>query len=311
MRGKYLYISMLLLGLVFASQAMDLDAYSDLCVLVTVECVEDDPIDDDERVYIGSGFVLDATTDTIYVMTARHILGLQDLLHADTNSPDIKTYEVVITFPSGARRPATSFLLNRYHDIALLVVPNTSLLDVNEDFYPAHIDTTLNLDVEDRVIAIGYQFGQAYPSCVDGIISAFPPDLVYSSDSTIASPLIQHNASTNPGNSGGPLILVENGQYSLVGMNIGEPPEEWGGRGDIGYALNLGEIFDVTGSIEAQYIHVDCTDPDNIDEAIDQLDDVGYENMDPTLLGSVVVITGVAYAWVVILERASDLWKNF
>lgn len=295
------------IGTPVADSQMNLDAFLDLNVVVTVDCVEDDPFEDDERTYRGSGFVLDSVSDTIYVMTARHVLGLEDIAHADVNSPEVKSYRITVRFPSGASREADAFLLNRYHDIALLRVPNAAILNEDEDFFPVHIDTTLHLDVGDRVYAIGHPYAQMYPSCTQGIITAFPPSLQYSSDSTIASPIIQHDASVNPGSSGGPLVLVEDGSYSLIGMNIGEPDRSvMGGVGDMGFALNLCEILPVPRSVEAEYIFVYCRDPQAVDEAIDDLEDVGYEGMEPTFVGAFVTITVCSYVWVLILQKAAD-----
>jgi len=140
----------------------------------------------------GSGFVWD---DKGHIVTNFHVI--QDGVKFMVSLPNQKQVEAKLI----GREPAK--------DIAVL-----QLQEKVPDLQPVKIGTSKDLQVGQKVIAIGNPFGFDH-TVTKGIVSALGRNMVGAGDVTIRD-MIQTDASINPGNSGGPL-LDSNGE--LVGMN--------------------------------------------------------------------------------------------
>jgi S1-C subfamily serine protease len=140
----------------------------------------------------GSGFVWD---DKGRIVTNFHVI--EDGVKFMVSLPSQKQVEAKLI----GREP------NK--DIAVL-----QLLENVAGLQPVQIGTSRDLQVGQKVIAIGNPFGFDH-TVTTGIVSALGRNMIGAGDVTIRD-MIQTDASINPGNSGGPLL---DSSGELVGMN--------------------------------------------------------------------------------------------
>lgn len=146
----------------------------------------------------GSGFVIEAPDGEQYIITNKHVV-------ANADSVTIKDYDnVEIVY------------IDRTVDLALIQIPGKKFSDsftfYNEGFSDG-----------DDVWAAGYPglLGEPGWQFSKGNITNREAKLAYMEGSSI-SYLIQHSASIDPGNSGGPLLIknaLVNMNYSVIGVN--------------------------------------------------------------------------------------------
>src|SRR2546427_27146 len=151
---------------------------------------------------LGSGYVYDKQG---HLITNSHVVG------------DAKIVDV--TFPDGNRYTANVVGSDIYSDIAVLRISQNSTQQQQQllsSTKPLVIGNSSNLEVGDRVIAIGNPFGLS-DTMTTGIVSGLGRLLPVGAGAGFSIPnTIQTDTPINPGNSGGPLLNI---QGELIGMN--------------------------------------------------------------------------------------------
>lgn len=117
--------------------------------------------------------------------------------------------EVRVQFADGRRVPATVQGTDQYTDIAVLKV------DAGLPLVPARRATAERPEKGQRVFAFGSPFGYKF-SMTEGIVSGLGRAAHPGMDLQFSN-FIQHDASVNPGNSGGPLVDIRG---RVIGMNV-------------------------------------------------------------------------------------------
>jgi S1-C subfamily serine protease len=137
----------------------------------------------------GSGFIIDKEG---HILTNYHVVGESAQLEVTLHNK--KTYK------------ATVIGRDRAHDLAVIQIKAT-------DVVPAVLGESKNLQVGQKVFAIGNPFGLA-GTMTRGIISSLRP--IRSPEGAYMEEAIQTDAAINPGNSGGPLL---NSHGEVIGIN--------------------------------------------------------------------------------------------
>ncbi len=140
----------------------------------------------------GSGFVWD---DQGRIVTNFHVIEDGD--------------KFMVSLPSQKQIEAKLIGREPTKDIAVL-----QLLEKVPDLQPVQIGTSKDLQVGQKVVAIGNPFGFDH-TVTKGIVSAIGRNMLGAGGVTIRD-MIQTDASINPGNSGGPLL---DSSGELIGMN--------------------------------------------------------------------------------------------
>src|ERR1700728_818535 len=137
----------------------------------------------------GSGFVIDKEG---HILTNYHVIA--DARQVEVTMHNRKKYKATVV---GSDPP---------HDLAVIQIKAPDLV-------PAVLGDSRNLQVGQKVYAIGNPFGLA-GTMTRGIISAIRP--IRSADGAPIEDAIQTDAAINPGNSGGPLL---NSSGEVIGIN--------------------------------------------------------------------------------------------
>jgi len=145
----------------------------------------------------GSGVIV--SSDGL-ILTNKHVVSNEDSKYS-VFTADGKSY------------PAKVESLDPYNDLAVIKINATGLK-------AAELGDSDNLQIGQRVIAIGYALAEFENTATLGIISGkdrtVEASSEFSSEGEILEGLIQTDAAINPGNSGGPLINL-GGQ--VIGIN--------------------------------------------------------------------------------------------
>jgi S1-C subfamily serine protease len=137
----------------------------------------------------GSGFVIDKEG---HILTNYHVI-------ADAR-------QVEVTLHNRKKLKATIVGTDPAHDLAIIQIKATDLV-------PAVLGDSHNLQVGQKVYAIGNPFGLA-GTMTRGIVSSIRP--VREPNGAMIDEAIQTDAAINPGNSGGPLM---NWHGEVIGIN--------------------------------------------------------------------------------------------
>ena len=177
----------------------------DLTATTTEENIEKKPIS------IGSGFFVSKNG---IILTNRHIV-------------EDATLEYVVTTKDGNVFPAVVISRNPAQDIAVLKVKGS-----NFNFIP--LGDSKNINVGQTAVAIGSDSGEFQNTVSVGVISGL--SRMVAAVGAVSGPedsvaLIQVDAPTNPGNSGGPLIDLSG---KAIGINTVGAQRE-----NIGFALPI------------------------------------------------------------------------
>lgn len=172
----------------------------------------------------GTGIII---SESGYILTNRHVVsgvtGIEVVLSDGTSYEDV---ELVGTDPA--------------NDIAFLKINGA------QNLTPAIIGDSSEVNVGQKVIAIGNALGQYQTSVTSGIISGLGRPLVAGSKDTgeaeLLTNLLQTDAAINPGNSGGPLVDL-NGE--VIGVNTAVDREAEG----IGFAIPINDTKGLIRSI--------------------------------------------------------------
>lgn len=192
----------------------------------------------------GSGFVWDERGD---IVTNWHVIS--ETSSAQVRLNDNRVYTAVLIGASAE------------HDLAVL--------RINVPFnrpQPVPIGTSADLQVGQKVLAIGNPFGLDY-TLTTGVISALNRSIDTEKEGRPIDHLIQTDAAINPGNSGGPLI---DSAGRLIGINtaIYSPNGAYAG---IGFAVPIDTVNRVIPKIIAKGHYVRPTLGIQVDDDVDKL----------------------------------------
>ena len=151
---------------------------------------------------LGTGVIVN---DEGNILTSNHVI-------ADASN-------ISITFADGSRSEAFILYATPEQDIAMVRAFNTPAFII-----PATLGNPGSMRVGDEVYVIGHPFGLA-GSLSAGVISGFDRTFQRPEGDTNLEGLIQFDAATNPGNSGGPL-LDRNGRVIGIVTGIISPKED-------------------------------------------------------------------------------------
>ena len=142
---------------------------------------------------IGTGVVI---VETGTILTNLHVVA--------------GAHRVQVEFHDGSKSDAVVITRQPENDLAVL---QAQLLP--DDLMPATLRTTGDLNLGDRVIAVGFPFGIG-PSVSSGVVSGLRRQYSSPDGKKILSNLIQFDAAANPGNSGGPLVTMDGSVVGIV-----------------------------------------------------------------------------------------------
>jgi serine protease Do len=178
----------------------------------------------------GTGFIIDSNGT---IITNRHVVP------AGTSSVSVTladgtTYDNVQVI---GRTADTDPL-----DVAFLKIPNLN----GKKLTPITLGDSSQVQVGDRVIAIGNALGQFQNTVTSGIISGYGRDVTAGDQTSTSSEnltdLFQTDAAINEGNSGGPLVNI-NGE--VIGLNTATAA----GAQNIGFAIPINDIKGLINSV--------------------------------------------------------------
>ncbi|HSA75344.1 MAG TPA: trypsin-like peptidase domain-containing protein [Candidatus Nitrosocosmicus sp.] len=162
---------------------------------------------------LGSGFIYDKEG---HIVTNYHVV-----------AGDTINKEFDVTFTDGTGYKAAIVGVDPFAEIAVLKIPIENNTEVIEKLVPLQIGNFSEVNVGQRVAAIGNPFGLS-ASITDGIVSglgrvlpALPSEnnqisIVEDTPAFSIPDIIQTDAAINPGNSGGPLLNMKG---EVIGIN--------------------------------------------------------------------------------------------
>tara|TARA_Y100000310_G_C20597364_1_gene771199 strand:- start:363 stop:1235 length:873 start_codon:yes stop_codon:yes gene_type:complete len=167
----------------------------------------------------GSGFII---TSEGYVVTNYHVI-------EDASAMSIVPYQDSI-------KAVTIIGYNSEKDVALLKISGS--------YNYLELGNSNNLDVGEKVIAMGNPFGLSF-SVTEGIISALDRSGPAGNEA-----YIQTDVPLNPGNSGGPLVSKSGKVIGINNFKIGDAES-------LGFALESNEVVDIINEISQLELGVD------------------------------------------------------
>jgi serine protease Do len=163
---------------------------------------------------LGSGFIYDKSG---HIVTNYHVVSGKNI-----------NEKFDITFIDGTAYEAEVMGIDPFAEIAVLKIPLQNNSQVKEKLVPLPIGNFTEVDVGQRVVAVGNPFGLS-ASITEGIVSGLgrllPAISPAEMDQTFLIPdtpafsipnIIQTDAAINPGNSGGPLLNMKG---DVIGIN--------------------------------------------------------------------------------------------
>ena len=180
----------------------------------------DEPLPDVE-VGVGTGVVI---KDDGTILTNLHVV---------QSAPRLK-----VTFFDGSESPAVVVAVHPHKDLA--VIRASKLPD---DLEPAVLAGAGDLRPGDEVVAVGFPYGIG-PSVSSGVISGLGRSFRIRKD-LVMDDLIQYDAATNPGNSGGPLVNLKGEVVGIVTAIFN--PTEAGTFIGIGFATTMDSVGTTIG----------------------------------------------------------------
>jgi S1-C subfamily serine protease len=189
---------------------------------------------------LGSGWIFD---DQGHIVTNQHVVdGAQ---------------KVTVVFEDGTEVPAHVVGADASTDVAVI-----QLETVPDSAKPLELGSTSSLQLGDPVVAIGSPLG-LQGTVTAGIVSGLHRDIEAPNQFTIDG-AVQTDAALNHGNSGGPLLDLND---RVVGMNA-QIASETGANTGIGYAIpvetvrSIAEQLISSGKVEHAYLGVSVEDAD-------------------------------------------------
>lgn len=197
-----------------------------------------------EQQSAGTGIII---SEDGYIVTNRHVV-------------DANASKVSVTLSDGTRLDDVE-VIGRTSSADTLDIAFLKIKDAKgEKLTPAKLGDSSNVQVGDKVVAIGNALGQFQNTVTSGIISGFGRNLEAGSgdgeESESLQNLFQTDTAINEGNSGGPLVNI-NGE--VVGINTAVAA---GGAENIGFAIPINDVQGLiksvlkTGKLERSYLGV-------------------------------------------------------
>jgi serine protease Do len=173
----------------------------------------------------GTGIVISSDG---YILTNRHVVaGASNVEVVLADGTSYENVEVVGSDPA--------------NDIAFLKIKDV------KNLRPAAIGDSSQIEVGEKVIAIGNALGQYQTSVTSGIISGLGRPLVAgdqaSGEVEQLSNLFQTDAAINPGNSGGPLVNLDG---EVIGINTAVDQDAEG----IGFAIPINDAKGIIAGVK-------------------------------------------------------------
>ncbi len=229
----------------------------------------------------GSGFVFDAKG---HIVTNAHVVR--------------DAQEILVTFSDGDVANASLVGIDDYSDLAVIQVDasHTTLV-------PAELGDSNDLDVGQRVIAIGNPFGLA-GSMTMGIVSALDRSLPSARlldpnyDQYSNPSIIQVDAAVNPGNSGGPLL---DSFGRVIGVNTAIRTDNGGFQG-IAFAVPVNTLKRVIpqliagGAVEYSWLGISSPVTDGGYSVAALADEMGFKTRTGILVSEVFPDSPAAHA---------------
>ena len=189
----------------------------------------------------GTGFIISKEG---IVVTNRHVV------------PDLES-AVTVVLSDGTELQAE--VIGRTNDSDPLDVAFLKITDSKgKELVPAKLGNSDEVEVGDRVVAIGNALGQFQNTVTSGIISGFGRDIEASDGGgenvELLQNLLQTDAAINSGNSGGPLV---NSASEVIGINVATASAE-----NISFAIPINDVNSLiesvllNGKLERPYIGV-------------------------------------------------------
>jgi S1-C subfamily serine protease len=157
---------------------------------------------DDPEGAVGSGVVI---VDNGTILTNLHVVA--------------GSQRISVEFADGSRSEARIMGLDPAQDLAVLRATK-----IPDDLKPATMRSTRDLAVGTRVVAAGFPFGIG-PTVTAGVVSGLGREFRSPEGERVLTNLIQFDAATNPGNSGGPLV-TDSGEVVGIVTAIMNPTEQ-------------------------------------------------------------------------------------
>jgi S1-C subfamily serine protease len=168
----------------------------------------------DERLGSGTGVVI---VDKGIILTNLHVVqGAQS---------------IKITFADGLEATASVTGTQPENDLAVLQAHK-----IPDDMIAATMRSTADLRPGDQVLAVGFPFGIG-PSASAGVVSGLKRTFRSPEGTQEISNLIQFDAASNPGNSGGPLVTMDGQVVGIVTAILN--PTKQGTFIGIGFAVPI------------------------------------------------------------------------
>ena len=191
-----------------------------------------------EAASAGTGIVL---SEDGVIITNRHVVpeGITKVSIVLADGTQLENVEVL------GRTASTDSL-----DIAFLKVTDLE----GRKLTPAKLGDSANVDVGDKVVAIGNALGMFQNTVTQGIISGYGRSVTAEEDDELQN-LFQTDAAINRGNSGGPLVNLDG---EVIGINTAIA----GDAENIGFAIPINDtrgLIDTvleTGKFERPYLGV-------------------------------------------------------
>lgn len=177
----------------------------------------------------GTGFII---SEDGVVVTNRHVIGSSATNITLTMSDGTELDDVEVIGQTGASDPL---------DVAFLKINDTK----GKKLSPVRLGDSSQVNVGDKVVAIGNALGQFENTVTSGIISGYGRSVIAggASGAETLQNLFQTDTAINQGNSGGPLLNM-NGE--VIGINTAVAG---GGAENIGFAIPINDVKGLITSV--------------------------------------------------------------
>jgi serine protease Do len=192
-----------------------------------------------EEASAGTGVII---SDAGVVVTNKHVV-------------PVGTSSLEVTLSDGTVLEAEVLARDPRNDIAFLKIKDKK----DSKLVPAKLGDSTNIEVGDKVIAIGNALGEFQNTVTSGIVSGYGREITAGSvgDSEDLTNLIQTDAAINRGNSGGPLVNIDG---EVIGINTAITGSDNGQS--LGFSIPVNDIKNQIesvlskGKIERTYLGV-------------------------------------------------------
>lgn len=204
---------------------------------------------------IGSGTVIDEKDGYYHILTAQHIIEMPEIISTTSSSAvsglggeDLEKVLTSTTFTAilkdeivikVAGLDAKVLCYSKSHDYALLRIPSNGKLSPLSKNENVHWGDSGIIEVGDYVYTMGYPLGlDRFVS--DGIVSNIIfPGRLSGIFKTLRDDAFMFSSPISPGNSGGPVFTVAEGNLYLVGVISGHYPQ----GNDLYLAFKINDIL--------------------------------------------------------------------